>query len=255
MTVQVLVATMGQTDHSLLEKMNIQTDVIVGNQCDRNEIEEFEYNGHRVLWLSFSERGVGLNRNNALMRADADICLLADDDMVFADGYEKTVTDAFAADAEMDVAVFNLPPDDAKSTDVKKNVGKLNYMRYGAARVAFRRQKVSYAGIFFNQNFGGGTKHSCGEDTIFLHDCLYAGLKMKHLPAAVASLDTSSESTWFKGYNEKYFYDMGVLYSVMYGKKALFMDIQYLVRHRNVLSADVNFKKALTLMKEGNSAV
>lgn len=29
MTIQVLVATMYQTDHSLLERMNIQTDVVV----------------------------------------------------------------------------------------------------------------------------------------------------------------------------------------------------------------------------------
>ena len=47
MKVQVLVATMNQKDHTLLEKMNIQSDVIVGNQCDYNLVEEFEYCGHR----------------------------------------------------------------------------------------------------------------------------------------------------------------------------------------------------------------
>ena len=41
MTLQVLVATMHQTDHSLLEKMNIQSDAIVVNQCNRNEVERF----------------------------------------------------------------------------------------------------------------------------------------------------------------------------------------------------------------------
>ena len=49
MTLQVLVATMHQTDHSLLEKMNIQSDAIVINQCDRNEIERFTYKGHNIL--------------------------------------------------------------------------------------------------------------------------------------------------------------------------------------------------------------
>ena len=78
MRVQVLVATMHQTDYSLLEKMNIQTDAIVVNQCDENKIEEFEYNGHKIKWLSLKERGVGLSRNTALMRADADILLFAD---------------------------------------------------------------------------------------------------------------------------------------------------------------------------------
>ena len=51
MNVQVLVATMNQTDYTLLKKMNIQTNAIVGNQCDKNEITEFEYNGHQIKWL------------------------------------------------------------------------------------------------------------------------------------------------------------------------------------------------------------
>ena len=42
-TVQVLVAAMNQTDHSLLDKMNIDSDVIVGNQCTFNSIEKFMY--------------------------------------------------------------------------------------------------------------------------------------------------------------------------------------------------------------------
>ena len=81
MKVQVLVAAMHQKDHSLLEKMNIRSDAIVANQCDRNEFEDFTWNGHKIRYLSFAERGVGLNRNNALMRATGDICLFADDDM------------------------------------------------------------------------------------------------------------------------------------------------------------------------------
>lgn len=76
MSVQVLVATMHQEDHSLLQKMNIQTNAIVCNQCGRNRFESFEYKGHSIRWLSFAERGVGLNRNNALMRAVNDVVWL-----------------------------------------------------------------------------------------------------------------------------------------------------------------------------------
>ena len=66
MTLQVLVATMHQTDHSLLEKMNIQSDAIVVNQCNRNEVERFMYNGHQILWMSLNERGIGLSRNTLI---------------------------------------------------------------------------------------------------------------------------------------------------------------------------------------------
>ena len=33
------------------------------------------YNGHQILWMSLNERGIGLSRNTALMRATADIIL------------------------------------------------------------------------------------------------------------------------------------------------------------------------------------
>lgn len=67
MKIQVLAAAMNQSDHSLIEKMNIRTDAIIGNQCDRNSVEEFQVNGHNIKYLNFNERGVGLNRNNSLI--------------------------------------------------------------------------------------------------------------------------------------------------------------------------------------------
>lgn len=56
MKIQVLVATMNQSDHSLLKKMNIQTDAIVANQCNENFVEQFEFNGHNIRYLNFAER-------------------------------------------------------------------------------------------------------------------------------------------------------------------------------------------------------
>ena len=85
--VQVLASVMHQPDDSILEKLNIQSDAIIINQCDRNRIEKKDYHGKKVLWMDFAERGVGLSRNTAFMRADADICIFADDDEQFEDGY------------------------------------------------------------------------------------------------------------------------------------------------------------------------
>src|SRR5690625_6873364 len=53
-----------------------QTDAIVVNQSNKNEITEFSYRNKKVKYISFNERGVGLSRNNALMRASGDICLM-----------------------------------------------------------------------------------------------------------------------------------------------------------------------------------
>ena len=108
MTLQVLVSTMHQKDYSLLDTMNIQSDAIVVNQCDRNEIKEFEYKGHQIKWISLAERGVGLSRNTALMRATADVLLFADDDVVYLDGYVDIVLSEFINNPDVDVFTFNL---------------------------------------------------------------------------------------------------------------------------------------------------
>lgn len=256
MELQLIVAALNHTDHSILEKMNIQCDAIIANQCDKNEIENISYFGHRILFMTFNERGVGLNRNNAIMRATADICILADEDMRFSDGYVEVVKKAFSEYPSADVIIFNFIGNDRYKSNSVIKVNYMNYMKYGAARIAFRRKKISYAGIYFNQNFGGGTEHSCGEDTIFLHDCLQAGLKIIHIPYAIAELDSDSESTWFRGYNEKFFYDRGVLHTVICKKMFRYkwvinlFNYIYLIRHKSLLSEEMTFDMARKIMNK-----
>ena len=71
---QVLVATMHQKDLSLVEKMNIRCDAVIANQADKNEILTED----NVTMITTKTRGVGLNRNIALLAADAEILLFAD---------------------------------------------------------------------------------------------------------------------------------------------------------------------------------
>lgn len=215
MKVQVLIATMDQKDDHLLEDMNIRTDVIIGNQCDRNEIVQQNFRGHVATWLSFKERGVGLNRNNALMRATADICILADDDVTLVDDYEALVCKAFEDCPEADVLVMNTIEDHRFQNKKITKINHFNYQRYGAARIVFRRKQVSMAGIYFNQNFGGGTQYGSGEDTLFLKACLDKKLRVYGVPVAIAKISNERPSTWFFGYNEKFFHSKGALFSCL----------------------------------------
>ena len=255
MRVQVLVAAMHQNDHSLLEKMNIQSDAIVANQCDRNEVEAFEWNGHQIRYLSFAERGVGLNRNNALMRADGDICLFADDDMVYCDGYAQTIAGAFEEHPDADVIVFNLIEPEKTRYVIPKvaKVSYLNFLRYGTARMAVRTAVVRKHGICFNQCFGGGTEHCHGEDNLFLADCLKKGLKVYAVPVFLAELTEERQSSWNTGYGEKYLKDQGVLYRTMSRKYWRLLCLQDVLRHRNKYG--MSWLEAYKLMVAGAKTV
>ena len=220
MNVQVLVATMNQTDYTLLKKMNIQTNAIVGNQCDKNEITEFEYNGHQIKWLSFKERGVGLNRNNTLMRATDDIILFADDDVVYLDGYESTITEFYEKHPDADVVIFNfkMKRGDAEYRERVQKEGKLNRKsatQYGTYCISARKDKIRFAKIYFHLDFGGGTTYSNGEDSIFLQDCFKKKLNVYASKSLIGVLDHGA-STWFKGYTDKFFHDKGILFSLLF---------------------------------------
>lgn len=238
MEMQVLVATVGgaKQDYSLLEKMNIQTNAIVCNQCDRNDFEGFSWKGHAIRWLSFKERGVGLNRNNALMRATGDICLFADDDMIYVDSYERIIREAFSKLPSADVIIFNLKEPVSIRPVIKKTqrVWYHNYLRYGTARIAVRLSSVKANGIYFNQCFGGGTEHCHGEDNLFLTDCLKCGLKVFAFPAYIAELTEERASSWNQGYDKKYLKDQGVLYRTISRRWWKILCAQDALRHKKM---------------------
>lgn len=239
MKIQVLIAAMNQNDHSLLERMNIQTDAIVGNQSSCDKIEHFTWNNHDICYLNFNEKGVGLNRNNTLMRASCDICLFADDDMMYLDGYPQIIEKAFSDYPQADVIIFNIIGKDINGQDhyiIQKpmRVNWFNYLRYGIVRVACRYKRIKENGIYFNQCFGGGSEYQCGEDCIFLSDCLRKGMKIFALPITIAKLTEERESTWFEGYNYRFFHDQGKLYRAISKKWWKLLCLQDAIRHQKL---------------------
>jgi glycosyltransferase involved in cell wall biosynthesis len=229
---QVLVATMHQADCSLVEKMNIACDAVIANQADRNEILVTE----KVKMITTTTRGVGLNRNIALLASDAELLLFADDDMVYYDGMAESVTQAFRDNPQADVLVFGI--DITRNGEIterrhlkSRRLHVWNSMKFGAVRIAIRRSALLRENLTFNQNFGGGCAFSSGEDSLFLKACFDAGLSVYAHPCVLGTCakDTSS---WFVGYNEKYFYDRGVLMRYLFPRYPRLMSLYFGVRFK-----------------------
>jgi glycosyltransferase involved in cell wall biosynthesis len=254
MKVQVLVSAMHQTDHTLLEKMNIQTDAIVINQCDKNEFEEFQYEGKSIRFISFAERGVGLSRNNALMRATGDICLIADEDVTYVENYEDIIVKGFMETSKADVIVFNVPSRNPQRPSYmipkKSRVRWFNCLRYGAVRIAARTEKLREANITFSLLFGGGAKYSAGEDCLFLADCIKKGLKVYANPTVIGQV-SQEKSSWFQGYTNKFFIDKGALFNCLTRYWAKLLCLQFVVRHHRMFEKEKTIREACKLMFQG----
>ena len=236
MKLQVLVATMHQTDVSIAQKMNIRCSAVIANQADREEIVTQATEFGDMKMITTKTRGVGLNRNIALLAADADILLLADDDVVYHDDMPQAVKAAFEQLPEADVIVFGMNM--VKNGEIFERrvepVRRLhvwNSMRYGTYRIAIRRRALIDHNITFHQSFGGGCPFSAGEDSLFLKSCFDAGMRVYSHDYALGSCCKDS-SSWFVGYNEKYFYDKGVLIRKLFPDTAYLMALYFGVRFK-----------------------
>lgn len=250
MSLELLVSAMNiKNIPKFVEAMNIRTKAIIINQTDSNKYDKY----NNIEIYSFHERGVGLSRNNALMRADSDIVVLADDDIHYVDDYEQIIIDEFKRLPFADMIIFNIKSNNPNVPliDIKKTsrLNKFNHLKYGGARVAFKLKSQRNNNIFFSLLFGGGCKYGSGEDTIFIHDFIKKGLKVYTSKKVIGNVD-QKESTWFKGYNEKFFYDKGALYYYMFEKISVFLMIRYAYMMRKK-TMNLSFHEILKIMKKG----
>ena len=233
---QVLVSTMFQSDYSLLDKMGIESDAIIVNQCDSNSIREIEYKGYSVIWIDSYERGLSRSRNLALENSKADICLLCDDDETLYTNYRNIILEAYKNLNDADLIVFNINRIGYKLKNKnftkKKKVSKIKH--YSSVHISFRRAAILKKRISFNVDFGAGSgKYSCSEDSLFFRECHNAKLVMYTYPNTIGEVNCES-SSWFTGYNEKYFYDMGAFVAAAFPKTKHIIKWYYPFRFRRL---------------------
>jgi glycosyltransferase involved in cell wall biosynthesis len=211
MKVEVLCATMYQKDFSKFKEMNIQTDVVYANQADCNSYLETKIDGKIIKMITTPYRGVGKNRNVGLLYCSGDILMFSDDDMVYSENYEKGVSEAFESLKDADMIIFQCTTDSVRSTPKINKIARVNYwnfMRYGTVGFVIKKESLLKNNLFFSHLFGGGSRYCSGEDSLFLREALKKGLKIYSHPYTIAHVN-DEKSTWFEGFNEKYYFDNG----------------------------------------------
>ena len=96
----VLISCMHEKDHSIIERSNVQTDVVVVNQCDKDSVDEFDFKNKQgenchAKFINTTERGLSRSRNMALLNSWGDVCYICDDDEILQDDYENIIMKAY----------------------------------------------------------------------------------------------------------------------------------------------------------------
>lgn len=253
MKVQLLISAVNKNASALAKQMNIRSDAVIVNQCDRYGYEELAENGSRIQVFHMAERGVGLSRNTALLHGSGTLCAFSDEDIVLCDDYEARILQAYRDIPDADMILVNVRVAPARKTYWNDDIHRIHYRNYGrypAYSITAKRESLLRANVYFSTLFGGGAKYSNGEDSLFLKDCLKAGLKIYAHSVCIGE-EVERESTWFSGYHEKFFTDRGVLYHYLYGKLALPLAFRFLWVHRKEMCRDVPVRQAYAWMKAG----
>ncbi len=222
MNVEGLISCMHQSDWSIVKRSNIQTDVLIINQCNEDTTEEYTFtNQNGVLcharMIRTTERGLSRSRNMALQHAKGDICIFCDDDEVFENNYERTIIHAFEANPEYALIAFRL--NYSRKTFPKNSCtyNRFTSGRLSSAQIAFKRHDIQQTKVIFDEKMGSGTGNGGGEETKWLYQLLKKrSIKAIYLPTLLATIN-QGESLWFKGYDKSYFINYGWTIRRIYG--------------------------------------
>lgn len=132
--------------------------------------------------------GSSNNRNHAIAISSAPICLTADDDLKYTAAQLLNVVKTFEDNPDIDLASFRYSgPDNkeypAEETDLNFPLPKDFYST--SFEIAFRREAVA-SHIFYNPFFGiNSPRLVCGDDSVFLLDCINKGLRCRFFPVTI----------------------------------------------------------------------
>lgn len=215
MSLTVLISCMYEKDTNIIQRTNVQSDVVVVNQCDHNKIEEFDFvnkNGTtcHAKFICTTERGLSRSRNMAIRNSWGDICLICDNDEVLVDNYQDIIFNAYKENPSAGLIAFSMKVKD-RLVQFKKDKGTLGFtkiLKTSSVQITFSRNQIIKHGILFDEKMGSGTGNGGGEENKFMFTIKKHGLKLLYYSAIITTV-VSTDSCWFKGYDEKFFENQG----------------------------------------------
>lgn len=131
--------------------------------------------------INVNEIGLSKSRNLAIENAKADICLLADDDIVYENNFESIILNAFNLNPCADIITFKM--NDFKGNSFKdypiiKKHNKKSLSFVNSVVIAFRRNSIISNKVFFDENFGLGSTFQTADEYVFLRNALNLNLNI-----------------------------------------------------------------------------
>ena len=192
-SIEILVATMHRESLDFLSRMFQFNDlqdffVLVINQTIKGT--ELHSNDPTIRVINSYEFGLSKSRNLALENAVGDVCLIADDDVVYKPKLLETVVEAYQQHPAASAITFQIETFSGKAYKPYaqhsfKYRSKRALENISSIEISFRRQAVLDSGVHFDPQFGLGSKYPMGEEYLFVSTLFDKGEKIYHVPKQI----------------------------------------------------------------------
>ena len=173
---EILVSTIHRNSLDFLYKMFQNNDIsdyhiLVVNQT--TEIKNLQSDLPNIRIINSHDIGLSKSRNLAIASAVGNICLLADDDVVFLKGFEKTILESYLKIPNADVITFQtLTTENKPFSKYPERTIKLNgFSKYVLSiEMTFQRKSIVGDDVRFDEQFGLGATFQDSENFLFLRE-------------------------------------------------------------------------------------
>ena len=188
---EILISTMFKEDLDFLDVIfslnDIKDfDIIIVNQTDEDKLLISERPNVKVI-NSF-ERGSPASRNLAIRNAAADVCLMADDDIIYQSDLKEHIETAYLEYPDAAMISFQAINEHGQlfadyfpeGTHTKKSLKKIYTIV-----ISFKRELFKANQVYFNHYFGVGSLFKGETEYAFLRNGFDKGLKMFHVAKVI----------------------------------------------------------------------
>ena len=249
---EIIISTMNRDSLVFLDRMFIHESYDFFNLLIINQTTEDQLlisNSPNVRVINSFDKGLSNSRNLALKKAIGSLCLIADDDVVYAKDFKSLIVSSFENHRECDVITFKMI--DSLGVDFKTYPNtfirhtKNTLQQVNSVVIAFKRQSIESKNIYFNTLFGLGAEFQTAEEYIFLRDLLSAGLNVCFQPEII--LTHPDYSSGKNNTSDTVIYARGAFFYKYSGV----LGYLRLIKHVIIICYEVNFSSVQILKKIG----
>ena len=244
---EILISTTKKNNLDFIENIFFENpqhnfSIIIVNQAGKIK----NSNNKNIKIINTETKGLSKSRNMAIKNSSKKFCLLADDDIIYKNGFYKTIEQSFEENLGADIITFIMVDTNGKRFKKYPNKIKHNYKsvrEVNSVVIAFKRESIIKNNIQFDALFGLGATFNTGEEYIFLRNCIQKKLTVLFYPKII--LQHKSISSGKLAFKDKNIFARAAIFYKFYGYLSYLKLVHhiYLLKKKNMIRWKQVFNK------------